>query len=87
MLFDVRFDGDEVLVDERGGLLIRVRLGFQPSAGASRRRGAEIEEEGAAFRLRGGERLIDVSAPVHEHRHLRAPVTSRYGVRSSETAA
>jgi hypothetical protein len=39
MFLDVRFEWDEVLIDEVGGFLIGIGLGFQPSTCASSRRG------------------------------------------------
>jgi len=44
-LFDVNFDGDEALADKLYDFFIRINLGIQPSASASHRRGAEIEED------------------------------------------
>jgi len=43
MFFDVRFEWDEVLIDEVSGFLIRIGLGLQPSTCASSRRGREID--------------------------------------------
>jgi hypothetical protein len=45
MLFYVSFKRDEILVDKGGSLLVTVRLGFQPSTGASRRGCAEINKQ------------------------------------------
>ena len=45
VLLDVRFDREEVGLDEIGRLLIRVRLGFQPSACPSSGRRAEIDQQ------------------------------------------
>jgi hypothetical protein len=42
--FDVRLERDEVLIDERSGLLVTVRFGFQPSASASRGSCAEVDQ-------------------------------------------
>ncbi|HEY5839045.1 MAG TPA: hypothetical protein VIT19_08420 [Pyrinomonadaceae bacterium] len=39
MFLDVSFEWDEVLVDEVGGTFVGIGLGFQPSTGASSRRG------------------------------------------------
>src|SRR5436190_9411212 len=77
MLLDMRFDRHEMLVDEVGRLLVAVRLGFQPSARASSRHRAEIEQDGAVLLLRGGERLIHVLAPIHQHES--PPRTDCYG--------
>jgi hypothetical protein len=44
ILFDVNFNGSKGLVDPGGELRVGVRLGFQPSACASTRGGAEIDE-------------------------------------------
>jgi len=44
VLFDVRFERYEIVVDERSGLIVLVRFSFQPNASSSRRRGAEINQ-------------------------------------------
>ena len=67
VFLDVGFDGQEILVDEIGGSLVLVRLGIQPSTGASGRRRTEIQQYGAALLFRGDERLIDVLAPIDGH--------------------
>jgi len=67
MFLDVGFDGQEILVDEIGGFLVLVRLGIQPSAGASGRSRTEVQQDGAALRFRCDERLIDVLAPIYGH--------------------
>ncbi len=67
MFLDVGFDGKEMRVDEVGDSFIRVRLGFQPSAGASSRNGAEIEQDGPARLLRLSQGGIDVLAPFNGH--------------------
>jgi len=51
VLLDVRLNGEKVGLDEVGRLLIRVRLCFQPSACASSRRRAEIDQHGATLLL------------------------------------
>ena len=43
MFLDMGFDREEIRVDEGRDTVIRVRLGFQPSACPSSRRRAEIE--------------------------------------------
>jgi hypothetical protein len=57
----------KIRVDERSDALIRVRLGIQPSAGASSRGCAEIQQDGPAGlrRLREGD--IDVFTPLDGH--------------------
>jgi hypothetical protein len=67
VLLDVGLDRQEVFVDEVRGLLVGVGLGFQPSACASGRGRAEVEKNRALRRLRLGERLVDVPAPLHCH--------------------
>jgi hypothetical protein len=44
VFFNVSFDRNEILINEFGGSLIVVRLGFQPSAGRSSRCGTEVEQ-------------------------------------------
>jgi hypothetical protein len=43
MFFDVSLKRNEVLIDEIRGFLIRVRLGFQPSTGASGGRRRKVD--------------------------------------------
>ena len=74
MFFDVRFDRHEMLMDEVGCFLIGVRLGFQPSAGASSGRGTEIKQDRTVLLLRLCERLIDIFTPIHRHIQFLLPV-------------
>jgi len=67
MFFDVRLHGDEVLMDEGGGLLVFIGLGIQPSAAASSGSGAEVEQDRPALFLRDCKRLVNISAPLHGH--------------------
>ena len=76
MFLDVGFDRDELLVDELRSPAVAVRLGFQPSARPSRRRGAEIEQQRTVLRFRGGKRRVDVSTPVDGHSHLLRTATT-----------
>ena len=50
-LFNVNLDRNEMFVDESDYLLVRVNLGIQPSASASHRGGAEIEQDRLMLRL------------------------------------
>lgn len=52
VFLDVGLHREEVLVDELCGFLVLVRLGIQPSTGASRRRRAEVEQNGPPLFLR-----------------------------------
>jgi hypothetical protein len=67
MFFDVGFDWEEILLNELSGFVIVVRLGIQPSAGASRGGGAEVDQNGTAFLFRLSECLIDVLTPTYGH--------------------
>jgi hypothetical protein len=67
MFLDVRFDGQEILVDELGGLLVLVGLGIQPSAGASGGSRTEVEQNAAVLLFSCKERLIDIFAPIYGH--------------------
>jgi len=53
MFLDMDFDGKEILVNEVSGLLLRVRLGVQPSTGPSRWRRTEVETLGPVVVLWG----------------------------------
>jgi hypothetical protein len=67
VFFDVRFERDEGLVDEGCGLIVAVRLGFQPSTCASGRGRTEINEQGflAGFCFR--ECRVSVCHPIYFH--------------------
>jgi hypothetical protein len=67
MFFDVRFERDEVLVNEGSDFGVGIRLGFQPSAAASGRRRAEIDQQRLLPCFRVGHCGIDVSAPLNAH--------------------
>jgi hypothetical protein len=45
MLFDVCLERHEIVVNKCSGLVIIVRLGFQPSTCASGGRGAKVDEQ------------------------------------------
>lgn len=64
MFLDVGFYGKEVCADELGSFLVFIRLGIQPSTGASRRSRAEIQQDWAGLLLRRGQGLIDIFAPI-----------------------
>src|SRR5215213_23456 len=67
MFFDVCLEWNEVLVDECRGLIVAVRLGFQPSTCASGRGCAEIDEQRflAVFCFR--ECRVSICQPIHFH--------------------
>jgi hypothetical protein len=67
MFLDVRLDWEKIRVDEACDALIRVRLGFQPSASPSSRSRAEIEQDRPAGLLGLLQRGIDVLAPLNGH--------------------
>jgi hypothetical protein len=70
MFLDVSFYWKEVLVDERGGLRVFVRLGIQPSARSSCRRCAEIQQNRTPLLFRSSQGLVNIFAPVNGHIHL-----------------
>jgi hypothetical protein len=70
MFLDVGFDREKILVDEIRRFLVFERLGFQPSAGASGRRRAEVEQDGPVLLARHDQRLINVLAPIYGHTDL-----------------
>ena len=61
VLFDVCFERHEVVVNKRSSLVIAVRLGFQPSTRASRRRGAKVDEQRLLLSLGFRECRVGVS--------------------------
>jgi hypothetical protein len=65
VFFDVRLQGQEVLVDEGSDFRVGVGLGLQPSACASSRGGAEIYEQRSLCRLGFGERGVCVFVPLN----------------------
>ena len=56
MFFDVGLDGDEILINERCGRIVRIGFGFQPNASASIRSRAEIDHQRFVMRLRLAQR-------------------------------
>jgi hypothetical protein len=67
VLFDVRLQGKEILIDEGGDFRIGVGLGFQPSASASGRGRAEINEQRLSCGLGLGERRVGILFPFDCH--------------------
>ena len=67
MFFDVRFDRQEVLVDEGRDFIVRVGFGLQPNARASSRGRAEVEEQRLPGGLRLGQCRVNVLLPFHSH--------------------
>jgi hypothetical protein len=67
VFFDVRFEWDEVFVDECRDLIVTVRLGYQPSTCASGRRRAEVDEQRFSGVLCFRECRISVSQPIYFH--------------------
>jgi hypothetical protein len=70
ILLDMNGGGNKILVDEVCKLLIGVGLGFQPSASASRRRGAEIHQERFVFGPGPVQRCLNVFVPINCHANL-----------------
>ena len=64
LLFDVNLGGDEFGADQVYDPLVRIDLGFQPSATTSEGRGAEIEEGRFRLSLRGLQCLVRVLEPA-----------------------
>jgi hypothetical protein len=67
LLFDVDFDGNEVLVYEVGDPRVRIDLGIQPSAGPSSRGGAEVQQQGLVFLLGPRQGGIYILGPFDGH--------------------
>ena len=65
--FDMSGEVYEVVVDERRGFVVVVRFGFQPSACASSRSGAEVDEQWFLVRFRFAECSVCVFEPVNFH--------------------
>jgi hypothetical protein len=70
MFLDVSLKRNKRLVNEVRNFLIGVRLGFQPSTGASSWGGRKIDQERfvVGFRLR--KRCVGVLDPIDEHSSL-----------------
>jgi len=67
LLVDIHSKRNEMPVDEIGSLVVPIRLGLQPNAAASSRRGAEVEE-GRLLRFRRlAQGRIDAISPVDLH--------------------
>jgi hypothetical protein len=67
VFFDVCLEWDEVLVDEGRGLIVAVRLGFQPSTCASGRSRAEIDEQRFLTVFGFRECRVSVCHPIDFH--------------------
>jgi hypothetical protein len=67
MFLDVRFERNEILVDEIRYFRVGVRLGFQPSARASSRCCAEINEQRFLALLSLRERRVSIFVPLDSH--------------------
>jgi hypothetical protein len=67
VLFNVCFEWHEVVVNERSGLVVAVRLGFQPSTSASCGRRAEIDQQRSFLRFGFGECRVSVCQPMYFH--------------------
>ena len=67
VFLDVDGEWNESLVDIGRELWVGVRFGFQPSACASSRCGAEIEQNGLVLCLRLSERGINIFVPGNSH--------------------
>jgi hypothetical protein len=65
VFFDVGFERDEVLVDEGREFVVRVGLGLQPSARASSRGGAEINQQRLLYLFGLGQGRVRVLVPLH----------------------
>lgn len=73
-------NGNEVLLDERRDLRVAIRFGFQPSACASSRGGAEVNQDRFVFRLRLGQSGINVFDPMHCHERLLSQLSERHAI-------
>lgn len=67
VLFDMCFERHEVVVDERCRLVVAVRLSFQPSASASGRGRAEVDQQWFLLRFGFNECCISVFQPMYFH--------------------
>jgi hypothetical protein len=67
MFFDVSRDGDEILIDERCGRIVRIGFGFQPNARHSVGGCAEVDQQRLVARFRLGERGIRIFVPLDRH--------------------
>ena len=65
--FDVRLERDEGFVYECCGLIVAVRLGFQPSTCASGRRRAEVNEQRFFAVLGFRECRVSIFHPIYFH--------------------
>ena len=67
VFFDVRLKGQKILVDEGRNLIVSVGLGFQPSASASSRGGAEINKQRLFRSFSFGQRRVGILFPFDCH--------------------
>jgi hypothetical protein len=67
VFFDVRLQGQKILVDEGRNFIVGIGLGLQPSASASSRGGAEINKQRLFRRFSLCERRIGILFPFDCH--------------------
>ena len=67
VFFDVRRKGQKILVDESRNFIISIGLGLQPSASASSRCGAEINQQGLLGGFGFGQSLVSIFLPFDSH--------------------
>jgi hypothetical protein len=67
MFLDVRFDRNEILIDEVRDFIVGIGFGLQPNARASNRCSAEVEQQGFLVSLCLSECRINVFVPLNSH--------------------
>jgi hypothetical protein len=67
VFLDVRFDRQEILIDEGRDFIVGIGFGLQPNARASSRSSAEVEQQGLLVSLCLSECRINVFVPLNSH--------------------
>jgi len=67
VFLDVRFDRNEILIDEGRDFIVGIGFGLQPNARASSRSSAEVEQQGLLVSLCLSECSINILVPLNSH--------------------
>jgi hypothetical protein len=67
VFLNVRFDRNEILIDEARNFIVGIRFGLQPNARPSSRSSAEVEQQGLLVSLCLSECHVDVFVPLNSH--------------------
>jgi hypothetical protein len=67
VFLDMRFDREEILIDEGRDFSVGIGFGLQPNTRSSSRSSAEVEQQGFLVNLCLSECSINVFVPLNSH--------------------